>query len=140
MKIFNTNLEDNEKIIYLQALTYILSFETGKVFSKDHLKTYAEDIGLSAEDLKNIKKYKKSEELIKDLKTISDIRHKRFILREMIFLAVTDHEISEKEMRSIYDVGCKSGIKEEKINDFFLWAAQGIEWQIEGLHLIEEDL
>ena len=37
-------------------------------------------------------------------------------------------------------IGANIGIKEEKVGDFFIWAAKGLEWEIEGLQLIEGDL
>ena len=58
-------------------------------------------------------------------------------IREMISFAIVDHEISDEEMCQIYKIGTAIGVKEGKINDFFLWAAAGIEWQIEGERLIE---
>ena len=93
-------------------------------------------------DLLTAKKLKKTktESVIKELQTIADIRIRRFILREMILLAIADHEISDKEIETIYTIGMKIGIKQEKINDFFIWAAKGIEWQIEGSQLVDEDL
>ncbi len=57
----------------------------------------------------------------------------------MIVMAVADHELTDTEMCAIYEIATGVGVKQEKINDFFLWAAKGIEWQIEGSHLVEDD-
>ena len=51
-----------------------------------------------------------------------------------------DHELTDEEIQTIYQIGTCSGLKEEKISDFFLWAAKGIEWQIEGTQLVEDNL
>ena len=84
--------------------------------------------------------YCKTDALIKDLEQITDIRAKRYILREMILLAVADHELQDEEVEDLHKIGKGMGISEEKINDFFIWAARGIEWQLEGIKLVEEDL
>lgn len=66
------------------------------------------------------------------------MRLKRYIIREMIMLAMANHELSDEEMAAIYTIGMNIGIKEDKINDFFLWAAEGLEWQLAGVKLVEE--
>ena len=71
---------------------------------------------------------------------ITDIRARRYFLREMILLAVADHELQDEEVEDLHKIGKGMGISEEKINDFFIWAARGIEWQLEGIKLVEEDL
>ncbi|MFR3313585.1 MAG: hypothetical protein ACLTT2_05075 [Alphaproteobacteria bacterium] len=78
--------------------------------------------------------------MIKELKQVSSMRLKRYIIREMIMLAMANHELSDEEMAAIYTIGMNIGIKEDKINDFFLWAAEGLEWQLAGVKLVEEDL
>lgn len=83
---------------------------------------------------------KKADDLIKELKQVSSMRLKRYIIREMIMLAMANHELSDEEMAAIYTIGMNIGIKEDKINDFFLWAAEGLEWQLAGVKLVEEDL
>ena len=45
-----------------------------------------------------------------------------------------------KKLTDLHKIGKGMGISEEKINDFFIWAARGIEWQLEGIKLVEEDL
>ena len=55
-------------------------------------------------------------------------------------LAIADHELTDKDVDTIYHIGTQSGVSQDKIDDFFLWAARGVEWQIEGIKLVEEDL
>lgn len=141
MAIFKSDLTKAEKKTYLRILAYVM--KTGKTkaqIQKDYLEIQAKEAGFPASELEKLKPIANKDELIKELKSIANIRSRRFILREIVMLSVTDHEITDAEMAAIYEVGTKSGIKEEKINDFFLWAAQGIEWQIEGAKLVEEDL
>ena len=78
--------------------------------------------------------------MIKELRSVESLRVQRFIIREMIRLAIADQDISDDEIRNIYQVAERIGISGEKVGDFFIWAAKGIEWQVEGIQLIEEDL
>lgn len=140
MSLLDKDLTENEKRIYANCLAYILNLnQNSDKAQREYLEKQMGDIGLSATKLKNIKKTK-TESVIKELQGISDVRIRRFILREMILLAIADHEISDQEIETIYTIGMKTGIKQEKINDFFIWAAKGIEWQIEGSQLVDEDL
>ena len=61
------------------------------------------------------------------------------MIREMIMLAVSAQELNEAEIMVIYQIGNAIGIDTDRIDDFFMWAAKGIEWQIEGDRMIEED-
>ncbi len=132
-------LSDDEKITYVRALFCVLGGKNNLSDEhKSYLKHQAEEIGMSVTELRKIPAPKSTEELAKEIKKISSTCLKRYILREMIMLAIIDHEITDEEMKTIYTVGINAGIKEDKLNDFFLWAAKGLEWQIEGEHLIEK--
>lgn len=138
---FKESLKEEEKVIYLEALMYILG--GGKAISPErgeYLKRQAEEIGFPLKELKNIKKIKRPETISNQLLKIRNVRLRRYFLREMIMLAIADHELGDVEMCNIYKIGTAIGIKEDKINDFFLWAAQGVEWQIEGVRMVEDDL
>ena len=132
------SLED--KITFIEALTFIFNdCNTKADIQKTYLERQAFECGLSTKEFKSIKPIKKVAELIKKIKAIPNKKVKRYILREMILIAVIDHELTDQEMCTIYEIGTESGVKQEKINDLFLWAAKGIEWQAEGAHLIEDD-
>ena len=119
----------------------ILSKEERKCADNDeYLRQQAEQAGFDPAAVKKIKPAKKADDLIKELKQVSSMRLKRYIIREMIMLAMANHELSDEEMAAIYTIGMNIGIKEDKINDFFLWAAEGLEWQLAGVKLVEEDL
>ena len=138
---FKENLTEEEKIVYLEALMYVLNTDKGINPARNrYLIRQAQEIGFPAKELKNIRIIKKPETISNELLKIRDVRQRRYFIREMIMLAITDHELSDAEMCNIYKIGTAAGIKEDKINDFFLWAAQGIEWQIEGVRLVEDDL
>lgn len=72
------------------------------------------ETGLSESEYKKIKCNCKTDALIKDLEQITDIRAKRYILREMILLAVADHELQDEEVEDLHKIGKGMGISEEK--------------------------
>lgn len=134
-------LSKTEKKIYLQALAFVL--DMNKKDSKtiaDYLRTQADEIDVSQTTLSQIKTNLPEDKLIKELTKITSIPCKRFILREMILLAIADHEVKDEEIEKLHRIGNAMGIAEAKINDFFIWAAQGLEWQLQGIKLVEEDL
>ncbi len=141
MLFFSRDLSVDEKNVYMEALAFILNVgKSNNDAKKEYMETQMAEIGLSKKDFRSAKKVKTAGELAKDIKGIGDIKIKRFILREMILLALADHELTDEEIQTIYQIGTCSGLKEEKISDFFLWAAKGIEWQIEGTQLVEDNL
>ena len=104
---------------------------------RGHLYSKARELGCP---LSKLKKVRSSAELTKLLMPIPSVRTKRCLLRDMILLAAADHDLSDKAIGEIYEIGIKIGIKAEKIDDFFLWAARGLEWQVDGSRLIDEDI
>jgi len=139
MSEFKKQFSDDEKATYIRALFCILGGKNNlSEEHKSYVKHQAEEIGMTAAQLRKVPAPKSIDELAAEIKKISRVCLRRYILREMIMLAIADHEISDDEMKTIYAVGIRAGIKEEKINDFFLWAAKGLEWQLEGECLIEK--
>ena len=133
-------LDEVEKKLYIQGLAYVLGMnKQDPKQKKEYLLAQMAETGLSESEYKKIKCNCKTDALIKDLEQITDIRAKRYILREMILLAVADHELQDEEVEDLHKIGKGMGISEEKINDFFIWAARGIEWQLEGIKLVEEE-
>lgn len=140
MTVTRKDFDETQKLIYLDALSYILNIEKKtNVRKTEYLKSQAFEMGFEVEKLK-FKTSKKNADIISELNSISNIRIRRYILREMVMLAIADHELTDKEVDSIYAISCNVGVCEDKIDDFFLWAAKGVEWQIEGQKLVEEDL
>ncbi|MBS4774245.1 MAG: hypothetical protein KHX55_08260 [Proteobacteria bacterium] len=140
MTSFKKTMSDDAKITFMEALTFVLNIEDRKTpLQQEYLLRQAFECGLPARELKLVKNLKKPDDLIKRLREIPDKKTKRFIIREMIMMAVADRELTDTEMCTIYEIGTGAGLKQEKINDFFLWAAKGIEWQIEGAHMVEDD-
>lgn len=141
MLFFSRDLLIDEKNVYMEALAFILNMDKSNFDTrKEYMETQMAEIGLNKKDFRGAKKVKTAGELAKDIKGIGDVKVKRFILREMILLALADHELTDEEIQTIYRIGTGCGLKEEKISDFFMWAAKGIEWQIEGTQLVEDNL
>lgn len=130
-----------EKRLYIQALAYVLSSDNKDIKAKEnYLSAQISDLGLPESALKQALTKGTEDQLIKNLPQITCTRIKRYIFREMILLALADHEVSDQEVESLHKIGRSMGINDEKINDFFIWAAQGVEWQLDGIKLVEEDL
>lgn len=140
MAIQKKAFSEQQQNIFLDALGFILNIEKKSNLAKtDYLKLQAFEMGYDLRKLKTRSSLKASD-VVSQLNSIKDIRIRRYILREMIMLAIADHELSDVEVDTIYNIGTKIGISVDKIDDFFLWAAKGVEWQIESVRLIEEDL
>ena len=134
-------LDDNQKQIYLTCLQYILGLDTEiDDNKKEFMLKQIKDMGLNCKKATCLKKNLSAKEIAEQIKNITDIKIRRFILREMVLLAIADHELSDNEIATIYEIANKSGIKQDKVNDIFIWAAKGIEWEIEGSKLVNEDL
>ena len=135
---FKNDLNGEEKLIYLEALLYTLKKESD--LRNDYIPKLAKELGVTVKELRKLGKITKPESISNELLRIKDVRLRRYFVREMIMLAIFDHELADEEMCIIYKIGTAIGIKEDKINDFFLWAAQGIEWQMDGIRMVEDDL
>lgn len=138
------NLGEDEKYTYIKSLVYILNLNKKGSSKKESrkkifLECHMRELGIPYSEIENIKTDNKAETIIRELKKITCIKTKKYILREMVLLAIADHELTDDEISAIYQIGAHAGIKEEAISDFFLWAAKGVEWQVEGLRLIEDN-
>ena len=140
MAIQKRDFNDHQQNVFLEALGFVLNIDKkANQIKLDYLRMQAFEMGYDLRKLKT-KSSLKDIDIISRLNSIKDIRIRRYILREMIMLAIADHELSDTEVDTIYNIGTKVGITVDKIDDFFLWAAKGVEWQIESVKLVEEDL
>lgn len=138
---FKQNLNEDEQEIFIKVLVYVLNSDKNfKPEKNEYLLHLAKEIGFPIKKLSAIKPIARPETVSNELLKIHNVRLRRYFMREMIMLAISDHELTDTEMCNIYKIGTAIGIKQDKINDFFLWAAQGIEWQVEGVRLVEDDL
>lgn len=140
MPIQPKNFDENEKNIYMKALSFMLSLDKKNTVEKlDFLKIQAVRCGFDCRKLKT-KSTDKISDIALALNKIDNIAIRRYILLNMIRLTIAGHELLDTEVDTIYGIGTKAGISVDKIDDFFLWAARGVEWQIEGMRIVEEDL
>lgn len=140
MPIQPKNFDENEKNVYMKALTFMLSLDKKNTMEKtDFLKLQAFRCGLDGRKIKT-KTTDKISDIVLALNKIDNIAVRRYILLNMILLTIAGHELLDTEVDIIYGIGTKAGISVDKIDDFFLWAARGVEWQIEGMRIVEEDL
>ena len=124
----------------MKALSFMLSLDKKNTVEKlDFLKIQAVRCGFDCRKLKT-KSTDKISDIALALNKIDNIAIRRYILLNMIRLTIAGHELLDNEVDTIYGIGTKAGISVDKIDDFFLWAARGVEWQIEGMRIVEEDL
>ena len=134
---FNTK----EKTAYLKALVYVSNINPkDKKIKEKYLSLQLKAQGISEDKYLENSLPCSHEQLIKTLKSLENLRVQRYIVREMIMLAISGQDIGDEEIRRIYQIAETIGISTEKVGDFFIWAAKGIEWNVEGIQLIEEDL
>ena len=140
MAIQPKNFDDAEKSVYMRALSFMLSLDKKNTVEKfDFLKIQALRCGFDGRKIKT-RSTDKSSDIALALNKIDNIAIRRYILLNMIRLTIAGHELLDNEVDTIYGIGTKAGISVDKIDDFFLWAARGVEWQIEGMRIVEEDL
>lgn len=132
-----------EKAACLKALIYVLNLNSSISAHKakrDYMLIQMKAMGIAEDKYDENQQPCHIDALIKTLKNIDSLRSQRYIIREMIMLAVSDNDITDDEIRKIYQIAEKIGVSSETVGDFFIWAAKGIEWKLEGIQLIEEDL
>lgn len=140
MPITPQNFDTTEKNVFIQALAFMLSMDKkNSVEKSDYFNIQVSRCGLDVKKLK-LKTPSKASDVVLKLNKIDNIALRRYIILHMILLTIAGHELLDTEVDTIYGIGTKAGISVDKIDDFFLWAARGVEWQIEGIRIVEEDL
>lgn len=140
MPIVCKNFSELQKNVLIEALTFMRDFDKKKTPEKfEFLKIQALKCGFDLRKIKS-KSSLNSADLTLLINKIDNITIKRYIILQMILITIAAHELSDIELDLIYGIGTKVGISVDKIDDFFLWAAKGVEWQIEGAKIVEEDL
>jgi uncharacterized tellurite resistance protein B-like protein len=135
-------LTKKQKLAYLTTLSHVMHIDREIAEEEiEFLENQSIELGgISDEEFEKAIEKTNSKNVVSTLKAIKDIKSKRFILREMIALAIADHELDDNEVELIYNIGIEIGVEEDKISDMFMWAAKGVEWRLQGNRLIEEDL
>ena len=135
------NFNTKEKNACLKALTYILNLNSARRQARrEYLSLQMKALNIAEDKYKETQSACKMDAVVKALQGLDNLRVQRYIIREMIMLSVADQDISDEEIRHIYQIAEAIGISGEKVGDFFIWAAKGIEWWLVGIQLVEEDL
>ena len=138
MNELSNSWSETEKQLYLISLIYVLNLDSeDNSIKKEFMKNKAKELGQA---ISKLPKVRIAKELISLLAPIPSVRTKRYLLRDMILLSAADHDLSDNAIGQIYEIGTQIGLKAEKIDDLFLWAARGLEWQVDGSRLIDEDI
>lgn len=135
------SFDAKEKLASLKALVYMLNINKKHNKNKyEYFLMQIKAIGIAESKYEECKNNCAYSDVVKSLKSLDSIRTQRYIIREMIMLAISGYNISDEDIRVIYKIAEDIGVSSEKVGDFFIWAAKGIEWRIEGAQLVEEDL
>ena len=138
MNELSNSWSETEKQLYLISLIYVLNLDSeDNSIKKEFMKNKAKELGQA---ISKLPKVRTAKELISLLAPSPSVRTKRYLLRDMILLSAADHDLSDNAIGQIYEIGTQIGLKAEKIDDLFLWAARGLEWQVDGSRLIDEDI
>lgn len=126
---------------FLTALSFVMHADgESSEEEKEYIKVAALAYGLDEPDFDLIMRKRSLEEVIKKIAWLKEKpTTARYMIREMISLALADGEFLEEELAGISHVSKAVGISEKRLNDMIDWAVEGYEWQIEGFRLIEED-
>ena len=135
------NFNTKEKNACIKALTFVLHIHGAKnTMQKKFMLFQLKAMGLTEDKYDITQPPCKFEDLAKSLKNLDNLRAQRYIIRAMIMLALSDQDINDDAIKLIYQLAEEIGMSSEKVGDFFIWAAKGIEWRLEGIQLVEEDL
>lgn len=135
------NFSTKEKNACVKALLFVLFLHGGKNATQKKFMTFQlRAMGLTEDKYDLSQAPCKFDELVKSLKNLDGLRAQRYIIRAMIMLALADQDINDDAIKLIYRLAEEIGMSSEKVGDFFIWAAKGIEWRVEGIQLVEEDL
>lgn len=135
-----SGLTQEQRENFLKALAFVI-YADGEVNGeeKDFLEVAAQAYGVSPSKVVEILQDRDIETVKALVQEIDDIRARRYLVREMISLGLCDGELSDDELDAIFSIGESLDITEERMDDMVSWAIEGLEWQLDGFRLIEED-
>ncbi|MGD9639209.1 MAG: hypothetical protein AB7U85_09155 [Alphaproteobacteria bacterium] len=134
-------LSENQIRDFLIALSFIMNADgEASEAEKEYIKVAASAYGLVDPDFELIMKERSLGEVERQINWIREKPEAaRYMIREMISLAISDGELVDDEINTIFYIGKRLGISEDRMNDMTNWAVEGYEWQIEGFRLVEEN-
>lgn len=134
-----SQLSEEEKIIFLQALTYLArcdgDFENDE---KSFIKDLAIIFGISKDKADIVLQKLSDEELLQKVAHIKNRQAALQLIKECCLLANSDGDLSEGEVVFIGKMGQAMGIELEKVEQISQWVVDRIIWLEEGKIIFEQ--
>ncbi len=134
-----SDLNNEQKEAFIKALVFVMCADGAKEEEKAFIKLAMDVYSVNTISLEDVVAPVSAAEVKRIAVKIEDERARRYLVREMIALGFSDGDFSENEMEIVFDIGEALGVSEERINDMIDWAVAGLEWQLEGIDLIERE-
>lgn len=133
------DMSEDEKVVFLKTLARLAKadgdLDEGE---KEFIKEVAVVFGVPAARHQEIMSIKDDEELVKEVKKITDRKKALELIKEMCLLANSDSDLSDSETLLIGRVGQAMGIELEKIQQISQWVIDRIIWLEEGKIIFEK--
>jgi len=134
------DLTNEDKKNFLRAIASIIRAD-GDVdeAEKAYLATTASAYGLPEKSVTEVLNPPPLEQIIDALKKVKSARARRYLVRELVSVALTDGSIDDDEMDIVYSIGEALGVAENRMDEMLEWALEGYQWQLDGLRLVKQD-
>ena len=134
-----SQLSEDEKIIFLQALTRLARCD--KNF-EDEEKSFIKDLaivfGISKDKSDIVLQKLSDDELLQKVACIKNRQAALQLIKECCLLANSDGELSEREVLLIGKMGQAMGVELEKVEQISQWVVDRIIWLEEGKIIFEQ--
>lgn len=135
-----STISDEQKLIFLRVLAHLSGVDGSfDDVEKQYIENIASNNGISADIVDEAIAHDSEEQILEDVKKITQRRVALDLIKEMCFLAHTDDELSDEETLFIGKCGLAMGIELEKIEQISNWVIDRIVW-LEQAKIIFEDL
>ena len=134
-----TSLSEDEKIIFLQALTALArSDDELEDEEKSFVKDLAIAFGITKDKAEIILQNLSDEELLQRASKIKNRQAALQLIKECCLLANSDGDLSEREIVLIGKLGQAMGVELEKIEQISQWVIDRIIWLEQGKLIFEQ--
>lgn len=134
-----TSLSEDEKIIFLQALTALArSDDEFEDEEKSFVKDLAIAFGITKDKAEIILQNLSDEELVQRASKIKNRQAALQLIKECCLLANSDGDLSEREIVLIGKLGQAMGVELEKIEQISQWVIDRIIWLEQGKLIFEQ--
>lgn len=134
-----SKLDENQKIAFMRALARVANAD-GKLNEeeKEFIKNIAIIYGIEESRISKSLFNCSDEDIIRDVKSITDRKASLELIKEMCMLAHVDAELSTNETLLIGKIGQSMGVSLEKIEQISNWVIDRIIWLEEAKIIFEE--